>query len=99
MKYYIFLILTLIVTLNACKMNTQPNPLKINTDELIGISTPFEKWQEWGYPETLEGTDNRYWAIYLEKANLTLITRKSEQRVVHAQLGRKGYLKVLNELP
>lgn len=99
MKYYIFLILVILATLNSCKMNTEPNPLDINTKELIGVATPFEKWSEWGSPETLEGTDNRYWAIYLEKANLTLITRKSEQRVVHAQLGRDGYLKVLEELP
>jgi len=69
----------------------QANPLNMGDDSLkkwVGQSTPFELWSVWGSPETLEGTTNKYWIIFLPKANISMVTSKSDQKVMHAELGR-----------
>jgi hypothetical protein len=59
---------------------------------------PFENWSEWGSPETLEGTSNIYWSIYLDKANVSMVSIKESDKVVFASFEKETAGKYLKKL-
>lgn len=90
MKKTIFIPLFLLLVF-ACTETKTNNPLNIKKNQisnLIGNEVPFEKWNEWGSPETLEGTDNERWVIYLGKSNLSMVSEKKTRKVLFAGLGK-----------
>lgn len=63
------------------------DPLSIgepNVKALVGQKVPYDKWSEWGAPQTIEGTDNKYWVAYLESANISFVSEKSTDVVIYA---------------
>ncbi|WP_036383949.1 hypothetical protein [Muricauda sp. MAR_2010_75] len=97
------LILLIIAALQGIykAQNMQNDPLNLGLEypkSLIGKPTPFDKWMEWGSPETLDGTNNEYWGIYLPNANLTLITSKDSQIVKYASFSKVDVVDKIEEL-
>jgi len=75
------------------------DPLMIGQDvinALIGNKVPFDKWNIWGNPETLEGTDNQFWVVYLDSANISFVSDKSTQIVLFADFNKNSALDYLN---
>lgn len=63
----------------------------ISDDEikkLIGNPVPYEKWAEWGSPKTLDNTDNFFWFVYLDKADISFVSEKSSDLIIFAIRGR-----------
>ena len=77
------------------------DPLMIGqetVDALIGNKVPFDKWTVWGSPETLDGTDNNYWVVYLDSANISFVSDKSTQIVLFADFERESAITYLSNL-
>jgi hypothetical protein len=77
------------------------DPLNIGLDSIKkyeGKKVPFENWSEWGSPETLEGTSNIYWSIYLDKANVSMVSIKESDKVVFASFEKETAGKYLKKL-
>ncbi|PXX26240.1 hypothetical protein C7967_1151 [Thalassospira sp. 11-3] len=77
------------------------DPLNItsaNLESMVGNPTPFEKWAEWGRPETLDGTNNQYWVIYLPTANVSMVADKSTQTVLFADFGKTSAMDHVKKL-
>ena len=55
---------------------------------LIGKPVPYENWEDWGTPETLEGTNNQIWVAYLPKANVTFVSEKATDTLYSAGFGK-----------
>lgn len=67
------------------------DPLKIGTDSLellIGEKVPYEKWNIWGSPETLEGTNAKYWLAFLPKANISFASSKENDIIEYIGFGK-----------
>jgi len=76
------------------------DPLNIgreNVKALEGQKVPFDKWSEWGNPQTLEGTDNQLWIVYLDSANISFVSDKSSQIIEFADFGPNSATNYLNE--
>lgn len=77
----------------------QNDPLRIgkeNIRELIGESVPYDKWDRWGNPVTLDGTNNSFWVAYLPKSNISFVSNKETDIIIFAGFGKdraKNYLK------
>ncbi len=56
---------------------------------LINRKVPYEKWNDWGNPETLEQTNNIFWAAYLEKADISFISKKENDKIIFACRGKE----------
>jgi len=54
----------------------------------IGKKVPFNKWDEYGWPETLKGTNNEFWIAYLPKINTTFKSKKTTKIVLFIKKGR-----------
>lgn len=84
------------------KNRVQSNdPLNIGRDSikaLIGKKVPYDKWGKWGNPETLEGTNNQYWAVYLDSANISFVSDKLSDKILYADFDKKKTLKHLEGL-
>lgn len=73
-------------------MELKKNPLGITQEELKKIvysKVPYNKWEIWGDPITLEGTDNDLWVVYLPKANVSFVSRKKNDLVIFADFGKE----------
>tara|TARA_B100000614_G_C14535821_1_gene488320 strand:- start:618 stop:887 length:270 start_codon:yes stop_codon:yes gene_type:complete len=46
-----------------------------------------------GNPETLKGTNNTYWITYYPQADITLLSRKKNDKILNAVSGKKPNLK------
>ncbi len=44
----------------------------------------------WGNPKTLEGTNNQYWIVYLDSANISFVSDKKTQIVEFADFGKNS---------
>lgn len=80
-------------TMASCRNKTEPDPLNISQgtlNDLIGKEVPWQHYAEWGAPETLDGTDNQYWVVYLGKANISFISDKSTQTVIFTGRGKNA---------
>ena len=67
------------------------DPLRIGASTLRsyeGATVPYHKWSEWGFPETLRGTNNTYWIAYLPKANVTFKSRKADDMIIWIQFDK-----------
>ncbi len=77
------------------------DPLNIGIDsvkDLVGNKVPFDKWSEWGSPKTLEGTDNQYWVVYLDSANISFVSNKQTDEVLFASFEEKSAINHLNDI-
>lgn len=57
---------------------------------LVGKKVPYEKWSEWGSPETLEGTSNKYWVAYLPKANISFVSEKKTDIIIFSGFNKNS---------
>jgi hypothetical protein len=79
------------------------DPLSITRDSvksLVGKNVPFSKWEEWGFPKTLDGTDGKYWVVYLDSANVSFISDKNTDKVLFADfdsISSINQLKIIKE--
>lgn len=67
------------------------NPFGLTTDSLealVGEKVPYDKWPIWGSPQTLEGTNNFFYAAYLDSADVSFVSNKSTDLVLFAGFGR-----------
>jgi hypothetical protein len=77
------------------------DPLNITKDSikaLVGKNVPFSKWEKWGLPETLEGTDSEYWLVYLDSANVSFVSDKNTGKILFADFDRESALKYISNL-
>jgi hypothetical protein len=80
--------------LEKSKHNTN-DPLNITKDSinaLVGKNVPFNKWNTWGLPETLEGTDGKYWIVYLDSANVSFVSDKNTDKILFIDFDKKSAL-------
>src|SRR5690554_5637547 len=84
--FCLFIYLIILIGENSVeKQAIKNNPLSIGSDSLqnyVGKEVPFHLWPEWGYPSTIQGTDNDYWAAYVAKANVAFISYKPTNEIV-----------------
>ena len=81
------------------KANIKINPLRIDkkiVKDLEYNTVPFDKWEEWGNPKTLEGTNNTYWVVLLPKSNISFVARKKNNFVIFADFGKEKAIKFVN---
>lgn len=54
----------------------------------IGEKVPYENWNIWGYPETLQGTNGKYWIAFLPKANISFVSSKENDLIEYIDFGK-----------
>jgi len=77
------------------------DPLNIGIDSLktlIGKKVPYDKWNEWGSPKTLDGTNNQYWVVYLDSANVSFVSDKKTDKVLFAGFEEQNAINYLNKV-
>jgi hypothetical protein len=77
------------------------DPLKIGMDSvksLMGQDVPYDKWGVWGHPETLEGTTNRYWVVYLDSANISFVSDKSTDKILFASFEASSAINYIKDV-
>lgn len=80
------------------EIKEKSNPFGLTKDSLealVGEKVPYGKWPAWGSPQTLEGTNNFFYAAYLDSADISFVSNKSTDKVLFAGFGRaaaKDYL-------
>ena len=62
---------------------------------LVGKKVPYDKWDEWGGPETLEGTSNRYWVAYLPTANISFVSEKKSDIIIFSGFNKNSAKKFI----
>jgi len=85
------------VELNKLKLTIQAKLEKFQTEALSirNSPLPYDKWEIWGYPETLEGTNNKYWLAYLPNIDISFLSKKSNDVVLfsgNSKTAAKSYL-------
>ena len=91
------------ISLDETKLTSNTGFLNISKDSikaLIGKKVPYSKWDKWGSPKTLKGTDNQYWVVYLDSANVSFISNKNTDKVLFADfdsISSINHLKVIKE--
>ena len=60
----------------------------------VGKKVPFDKWDIFGSPNTLDGTNGKYWVAYLPKIDVSFVSEKSSDDVIYVGSGKsaQGYL-------
>ena len=90
-----------IKTEDIVKEANSEDPLNIGKEaisELINKKVPYEKWGEWGSPETLEGTDNKYWVVYLPTANISFVSIKDSDTIIFIDFNKQSAINYLNKI-
>lgn len=68
--------------------------LKSEADSFVangtGKKVPFEKWSVYGSPETLDGTNNKYWIAYLPEIDVSFVSEKTSDEVLFVGHGRQS---------
>jgi len=59
----------------------------------IGKKVPYNKWDKYGWPETLKGTNNEFWIAYLPKIDTTFKSNKTTDIVLSIKKEKVPYLK------
>jgi hypothetical protein len=54
----------------------------------VGKKVPYNKWDKYGWPETLKGTNNEFWIAYLPKIDTTFKSKKTSDVVLSIKKGR-----------
>lgn len=81
--------------------STNQDPLKIGIDSLrslVGKKVPYENWNSWGSAKTLSGTNNEYWVVFLDKANISFVSEKASEKILFAGFGEQSAVTYLEEL-
>lgn len=76
------------------------DPLNIGQDSvkgLVGKKVPYDKWGKWGTPETLEGTSNQNWVVYLDSANISFVSNKSTDEIIFAGFEKVSAINFIKE--
>ncbi len=97
----VFIFLFMLVFLGKSAENVNKDPLNIGKNgikSLINKEVPHDKWSDWGYPETLEGTNNQYWIVYLEKANISFVSEKKSDKVLFAGFYKDSAIEYFDNL-
>jgi len=77
------------------------DPLEIGADSLktlIGKKVPYHKWNAWGFPKTLNGTDNQYWVAYLDSANVSFVSNKKTDKILFAGFEERNAINYVNKV-
>jgi len=77
------------------------DPLKIGIDSvkaLVGNPVPYDMWTKWGTPKTLEGTNNQYWVVYLDSANISFVSDKSTDKVLFASFEESSAMNYVKDI-
>lgn len=77
------------------------DPLNITKDSikaLVGKNVPYNKWDKWGFPKTLDGTDGKYWVVYLDSANVSFVSDKNTDKILFIDFDKKSALKYISNL-
>lgn len=77
------------------------DPLKIGVDSvnaLVGKPVPYEMWEKWGAPKTLEGTNNQYWVVHLDSANISFVSNKSTDEVLFASFEERAAIEYIEDI-
>lgn len=68
--------------------------LKQEADDFIangkGKKVPFAKWDIYGSPETLGGTNNKYWIVHLPEIDVSFVSEKTTDKVIFVGRGKKA---------
>ena len=56
----------------------------------VGKKVPYHLWGRFGFPETLEGTNNTHWIAYLPKADVSFVSRKDTDIILYADDRKKA---------
>jgi len=56
----------------------------------VGKKVPFEKWSIFGAPDTLDGTDGKFWVAYLPEVDVSFVSTKASKRVLYVGVGKNG---------
>jgi hypothetical protein len=64
----------------------------------INKPVPYEKWNDYGMPETLEGTDSKYWVVFLDKIDMSFISTKENDTIIFTGNGKDSAIKEKNNL-
>lgn len=54
----------------------------------VGQKVPYDKWDIYGSPKTLNGTNNKFWIVFLPKINMTFKAKKITDIIVSVEKGR-----------
>lgn len=76
------------------------DPLNIGQDSiksLIGEKVPYDKWEIWGTPETLDGTGNQYWVVYLNLANISFVSNQATDEIIFAEFEKTSAINFAKE--
>ena len=94
----IFMVVTMVIVgiAQSNKGSSSDPMIKDLKDKYVGRTyneyVAEELMDKYGYPETLNGTDNNYWYAYFPEGNFTLVERKGSYRIIDFKKGRKpGY--------
>ena len=85
-------------SIEPAKFNDPLNIGKDSVKALIGNTVPYDKWEIWGQPETLEGTNNQYWVVYLRTANISFVSDKTTDSILYAGFGENGAINYIKEI-
>lgn len=86
---------------NETKQIEYKDPLNIgreNVKALVDKKVPYNKWDAWGSPETLKGTDDKYWVCYLPKANISFVSEKKTDLIIFADFNKGSATWYINHM-
>jgi len=87
-----FIIIYQLLSSSSSYMERSMSSSKINTSSLIGMEyTPKNAGflaDQYGYPETLPGTNNKYWIAYFPNGDFTITSNKDTNRIISVKRGR-----------
>lgn len=77
------------------------DPLGIGVDSvknLVGKKIPYNKFKVWGEPTTLDVTSNKYWAVYLDVANISFVSEKKTDIILFAEFEKQGAIDYMSKI-
>ena len=56
----------------------------------VGKEVPFEMWSIFGSPDTLDGTNGKFWVAYLPDVDVSFVSMKASKKVLYVGFGGNG---------
>ena len=82
-------------------IKSRQNDLKAAGEELLrdglGKELPNDMFGTFGYQETLEGTNGRYWVAYLPKVDISFVSEKGSRKVIFVGQSRASAIRFMKE--
>lgn len=95
------IIVSLIFAPDVDKDSYSKHKIPFNTDSLntwfIDKSIPYDRFNDWGSPETLEGTNNFLWVAYIDSIDVAFVSSKKTNKIIFADEGKRGVRKYLKK--